>query len=88
MENGIALGKADGIFAPDDICACKDILNFIYRWRGSPDVAGSLEGVPADADYAKAAAWAVENGLVSAAFDPEASIDRASTVEYLYNLLA
>ena len=48
----------------------------------------SFADVPADAFYAKAVAWAVENGITSGTsdgkFSPDATCTRAQSVTFLY----
>lgn len=50
--------------------------------------AGSFSDVPADADYARAAAWCRENGVLNGVgggrFDPEGTLTRAMLVVALY----
>ncbi len=50
--------------------------------------AGGFSDVPADADYAQAAAWCRENGVLNGVgggrFDPEGTLTRAMLVVALY----
>ena len=62
-----------------------------YRYMGQP-AAGSTANfidVPADAYYANAVSWAVENGIttgVGGGFDPNSTCTRAQIATFLYRL--
>lgn len=63
----------------------------VYLWKlaGSPQAeAPGFTDVPADADYAQAVAWAVENGVTSGtgngAFSPDMICNRSQIVTFLY----
>ena len=90
VENGITNGVSSNMFAPDDPCTRAQIVTFLWRAAGSPapKSMSSFTDVPADAFYAKAVAWAVENGITSGTgegtFSPNASCTRAQSVTFLY----
>ena len=90
VENGITNGVSSNMFAPDDPCTRAQIVTFLWRAAGSPapKSMSSFTDVPADAFYAKAVAWAVENGITSGTgegkFSPNAICTRAQSVTFLY----
>ena len=89
-EKGITGGVGNGLFAPNQPCTRAQIVTFLWRAAGSPDPKNmsSFADVPADAFYAKAVAWAVENGITSGTgeskFSPNATCTRAQSVTFLY----
>lgn len=74
----------------DGICTRAQAVTFLWRAAGSPapKSMNSFADVPADAYYAKAVAWAVENGITSGTgggkFSPDATCTRAQIVTFLY----
>jgi len=90
VENGITQGTDDTHFSPDGICTRAQAVTFLWRAAGSPapKSMSSFTDVPADAFYAKAVAWAVENGITSGTgegkFSPNAICTRAQSVTFLY----
>ena len=90
VENGITNGVSSNMFAPDDPCTRAQIVTFLWRAAGSPapKSMSSFTDVPADAFYAKAVAWAVENGITSGTgegkFSPNAICTRAQSVTFLH----
>ena len=89
-EKGITGGVGNGLFAPNQPCTRAQIVTFLWRAAGSPAPKNmnSFADVPADAYYAKAVAWAVENGITSGTgggkFSPDAPCTRAQCVTFLY----
>ena len=89
-EKGITGGVGNGLFAPNDPCTRAQIVTFLWRAAGSPAPKNmsSFTDVPADAFYAKADAWAVENGITGGTgdgkFSPDATCTRAQSVTFLY----
>ena len=90
VEKGITNGVSSNMFAPNDPCTRAQIVTFLWRAAGSPapKSMSSFTDVPADAFYAKAVAWAVENGITSGTgegkFSPDATCTRAQSVTFLY----
>ena len=90
VEKGITNGVSSNMFAPNDPCTRAQIVTFLWRAAGSPapKSMSSFTDVPADAFYAKAVAWAVENGITSGTgeskFSPNATCTRAQSVTFLY----
>ena len=90
VEEGITNGVSSNMFAPNDPCTRAQIVTFLWRAAGSPapKSMSSFTDVPADAFYAKAVAWAVENGITSGTgeskFSPNSTCTRAQAVTFLY----
>ena len=89
-EKGITGGVGNGLFAPNQPCTRAQIVTFLWRAAGSPAPKNmsSFADVPADAFYAKAVAWAVENGITGGTgdgkFSPDATCTRAQIVTFLW----
>ena len=89
-EKGITGGVGNGLFGPNDPCTRAQIVTFLWRAAGSPAPKhmSSFADVPADAFYAKAVAWAVENGITGGTgdgkFSPDATCTRTQSVTFLY----
>ena len=89
-EKGITGGVGNGLFAPNQPCTRAQIVTFLWRAAGSPapKSMSSFADVPADAFYAKAVAWTVENGITGGTgdgkFSPDATCTRAQSVTFLY----
>ena len=93
VENGITTGVGNDLFAPEQSCTRAQIVTFLWRAAGSPEpkTASSFTDVPANAYYAKAVAWAVENGITNGmtetTFAPNATCTRGQSVTFLYRAL-
>lgn len=90
-ENGITGGVDDTHFAPNAPCTRAQIVTFLWRAAGNPEPKSStmpFMDVSADSYYAKAVAWAVENGITSGTsdttFSPDSPCTRAQSVTFLY----
>ena len=83
-------GVSSSLFAPEDGCARAQIVTFLWRTAGSPESSAlsNFNDVPADKYYAKAVAWAVENGItngtIDTTFSPDDICTRAHGVTFLY----
>ena len=92
-KKGITGGTGDGTFNPNSSCTRAHIVTFLWRAAGSPAPKStvSFADVPADSYYAKAVAWAVENGITlgtgDGTFSPNATCTRAQSVTFLYRAL-
>ena len=92
-KKGITGGTGDGTFNPNGACTRAHIVTFLWRAAGSPAPKStvSFADVPADSYYAKAVAWAVENGITlgtgDGTFSPNATCTRAQSVTFLYRAL-
>ena len=90
VENGVAKGVSETEFAPDASCTRAQIVTFLWRAQKSPASGGEnpFTDVPADAYYAQAVAWAVENGVAKGvgetAFAPNDNCTRAQIVTLIY----
>ena len=93
VENGVTDGVSATLFAPYEPCTRGQIVTFLWRAAGSPEpkTASSFADVPASAYYAKAVAWAVENGITNGmtetTFAPDATCTRGQSVTFLYRAL-
>ena len=92
-KKGITGGTGDGTFNPNGSCTRAHIVTFLWRAAGSPEPKStvSFADVPAGSYYAKAVAWAVENGITlgtgDGTFSPNATCTRAQSVTFLYRAL-
>ena len=92
-KKGITGGTGDGTFNPNGSCTRAHIVTFLWRAAGSPAPKStvSFADVPTDSYYAKAVAWAVENGITlgtgDGTFSPNATCTRAQSVTFLYRAL-
>ena len=90
QEKEITGGIGNDLFAPNQPCTRAQIVTFLWRTAGSPEpkALSSFADVPADAYYAKAVAWAVENsitnGTTDTTFGPDETCTRAHGVTFLY----
>lgn len=90
VENGITTGTGTATFSPNMNCSRSQIVTFLYRSKGEPNVAArnTFVDVPSNAYYAKAVTWAVDNwitnGTSARAFSPNADCTRAQIVTFLH----
>ena len=90
QEKGITDGISSDLFGPEQPCTRSQIVTFLWRAAGSPEpkstAAGMTDVVPGSY-YAKAVAWAVENGITTGTaegtFSPDATCTRAQAVTFL-----
>ena len=93
VDKGITNGLSDTMFGPYASCTRAQIVTFLWRAVGSPEpkTASSFADVPASAYYAKAVAWAVENGITNGmtetTFAPNATCTRGQSVTFLHRAL-
>ena len=93
VENGITTGVGNDLFAPEQPCTRAQIVTFLWRAAGSPEpkTASSFTDVSASAYYAKAVAWAIENGITNGmtetTFAPNATCTRGQSVTFLHRAL-
>lgn len=90
QEKGITDGISSNLFGPKQPCTRSQIVTFLWRAAGSPEPKGTAAGmtdVAPGSYYAKAVAWAVENGITSGTaegtFSPDATCTRAQAVTFL-----
>ena len=93
QEKGITGGIGNGLFGPNQPCTRAQIVTFLWRAAGSsePKSMSSFSDVSADSYYAKAVAWAVENGITTGTgdgkFSPDATCTRAQSVTFLFRAI-
>lgn len=92
VENGITMGTSATTFSPDATVTRAQVVTFLWRANGQPAAWNSgFTDVSADAYYAKAVAWAVQNGITTGTgfgvFSPDAACTRAQIVTFLYRYL-
>ena len=92
-KKGITGGIGNGLFGPNQPCTRAQIVTFLWRAAGSPEPKSmsSFSDVSADSYYAKAVAWAVENGITTGTgdgkFSPDATCTRAQSVTFLFRAI-
>ena len=92
-ENNITGGIGNGLFGPELTCSRGQIVTFLWRAAGSPEptALSTFTDVASDAYYAKAVAWAVENGVTTGTgdgkFSPDAPCTRGQAVTFLWRAL-
>ena len=91
VENGITSGMDATHFGPTAYCNRAQVVTFLYRTMGSPDVGAATNpftDVAAGSFYEKPVLWAVENGvtagLSATSFGPNSICNRAQIVTFLY----
>lgn len=91
VENGITTGTSRTRFSPYATCTRAQAVTFLWRASGSPTPKNSrmpFTDVSPSAYYYDAVLWALEEditiGTSSATFSPDAVIDRAQAVTFLY----
>ena len=93
VDKDVTNGLTDTMFGPYESCTRTQIVTFLWRAAGSPEpkTASSFTDVPANAYYAKAVAWAIENGITNGmtetTFAPNATCTRGQSVTFLYRAL-
>ena len=92
-KKGITGGIGNGLFGPNQPCTRAQIVTFLWRAAGSPEPKSmsSFSDVSTDSYYAKAVAWAVENGITTGTgdgkFSPDATCTRAQSVTFLFRAI-
>ena len=93
VDKGVTNGLTETMFGPYEPCTRGQIITFLWRAAGSPEpkTAVSFADVPAGSYYAKAVAWAIENGITNGmtetTFAPDATCTRGQGVTFLYRAL-
>ena len=93
VKSGVTNGLSDTMFGPYESCTRAQIVTFLWRAAGSPEpkTAVSFADVPAGSYYAKAVAWAIENGITNGmtetTFAPNATCTRGQSVTFLHRAL-
>ena len=91
VDQGITVGASATKFDPNGVCTRAQAVTFLWRALGKPaakNTAMSFTDVAADAYYADAVLWAVENkivlGVSETKFDPDGICTRAQIVTLLW----
>ena len=90
LKREVTQGTTETTFGPDLNCTRAQIVTFLWRVAGSPEPKGTVgfADVSADSFYAKAVAWAIENGITGGTgdglFSPDATCTRAQSAAFLY----
>ena len=94
VQNGVTADKDAATFAPNLSCTRAQAVTFLWRNAGSPDPVtkeNPFVDVPANAYYAEAVLWAVENGITmgvtETTFVPDTPCTRAQIVTFLWRSL-
>lgn len=82
----------EGDYDPDAPCTRAMAVTYLWKQAGSPSVAtASFADVPSNAEYAKAVAWAVANGITKGVradtFAPDNTCTRGQIVTFLYRAI-
>ena len=92
-EGGVTGGTAPGVFSPDLACTRAQVVAFLYRAAGCPEVSAGSQNftdVTPGAYYEDAVRWALELGVASGVaegvFGPDEPVSRAQVVTFLHRL--
>ena len=87
----ITVGVTETTFAPARTCPRAEVVTFLYRLAGEPDVSGTalpFTDVAEDAYYTDAVKWAAANGVTvgtsATTFSPDDACTRGQIVCMLY----
>ena len=90
LKREVTQGTTETTFSPNLNCTRAQIVTFLWRAAGSPEPKGTVgfADVPTGSYYAKAVAWAIENGITGGTgdglFSPDATCTRAQSAAFLY----
>ena len=91
VENKITNGLTETSFGPFELCNRAQVVTFLYRAMGTPEVTNTVNpfsDVDVSAFYGPAVLWAVENGITNGMGDGTFGIgsvcNRAQVVTFLY----
>ena len=92
-ESNVTTGTGAGRFSPDDTCTRAQTVTFLWRAAGCPEpenYVNQFKDVKYGSYYAKAVAWAVEqgitNGISKDKFGPDETVSRAQVVTFLWRM--
>ena len=91
-EASITTGTGEGVFSPLRNCTRAQVVTFLWRAAGSPEPENMhlpFHDVDTGGYYARAVAWAVENGITTgtgdgSTFSPDMDCTRAQVVTFLW----
>ncbi len=87
---GITDGKTEDSFAPEDECTRAQMMTFLWRAAGCPEIEAdsSFGDVPENSYYYKAVLWAASLGITDGTsegkFSPDSIINRGQMATFLY----
>ena len=90
VDQGITSGKTATTFAPYDSCTRAQVMAFLYKASGSPEVSGEnpFTDVKESDYFYKPVLWAVSQGITSGTspttFSPYNTCTRAQVMAFLY----
>ncbi len=94
-EQGITTGTSTTTFSPDATCTRAQIVTFLYRFKNSPAVYGSVSFSDVNkaehGAYYNAILWASNNKIATGynnIFNPNGTCNRGDAVTFLYRALA
>ena len=94
VDKSITTGMSAAAFDPNGSCTRAQIVTFLWRAAGSPEpkTMKGFDDVASNAYYAKAVAWAVENGITTGTsaskFSPNDPCTRTQAVTFLFRYAA
>ena len=93
-ETGVTSGTSDTTFSPNDGCTRAQVVTFLWRFAGSPELTTTTNpftDVPAGKYYTKAVLWAAEKGVTAGTsettFSPNDTCTRGQIVTFLYRYM-
>ena len=90
VEQGITSGTSDTTFSPNVSCTRAQMVTFLWRASGTPEIGTTspFSDVSADAYYYDAVLWAVEQGITGCTgggkFSPDTPCTRAQMATFLW----
>ena len=87
VENGIAEPSSKTTFSPNEPCTCGEVVNYIYRWQGSPKASGKnpFKDVKSSDTFYNAVRWAYQKGFLEGkTFNGNAPCTRGDALEILW----
>jgi len=91
IDKNITTGTTETTFSPNATCTRAQAVTLIWNAYGSPEPNGSIgsfSDVSTDSVYAKAIAWAVEQGIANGTsttkFSPDNTVTRAQAMAFLW----
>ena len=93
-EKNITKGFTDGTFRPKSPCTRGQLVTFLWRYKGSPDVTVSgapFKDVSAKHSFCRQIIWASKNGIAKGytdkTFKPGKYCNRAQCATFIYRML-
>ena len=89
-DSKVTNGTTDTTFSPSNSVTRGQMITWLYRYAGSPEVSATTKfaDVKSSDYYAKAVAWAtaqgITNGTSDTTFSPEKDVTRAEMITFLY----